>query len=69
MRAYVQIAFEVEADDDLEPADAQAAAAQAAFDYLAFVTVSGVNTDTEWVEVHVDGFGKARVKVEGPVDE
>lgn len=64
MRVKIPVEFEVETDEaDFEERHAKDAAAQAAFDYLSFCTVSGVNTDTDEVEVHVDGFGKCKVRL------
>lgn len=40
---------------------AKSAASQAVYDFLSFCTVSGVNTDTDEVIVHVDGFGECVV--------
>lgn len=70
MQVKILVQFEVETDetDEGEPLElteqvAKNAAEQAAFDFLSFCTVSGVNTDTEEVEVHVDGFGKCKVRL------
>lgn len=67
MKVKIAIEFEVEAleDDDFEMTEdiAKSAASVAAYDYLAFVEVSGRSTDSEEVEVRVDGFGTFNVKV------
>lgn len=69
MQVKIEVQFEVESaepDDgetELTEQVAKDAAASAAFDFLSFCTVSGVNTDTEEVEVHVDGFGKCKVRL------
>ena len=69
MKVTIPVSFEIESaepDDgetELTEQVAKDAAAQAAFDFLSFCTVSGVNTDTDEVEVHVDGFGKCNVKL------
>lgn len=64
MKVSIQVAFEVESDEGgLDEIIARSAAEQASFDFLSFCTVSGVNTDTDEVEVHVDGFGKCRVRL------
>jgi hypothetical protein len=65
MKVTIPVSFEVETgeDDELTEQVAKSAAGQASFDFLSFCTVSGVNTDTEEVEVHVDGFGKCKVKL------
>jgi hypothetical protein len=67
LKTRILIEFDVEPlEEDLGEGEfneqiAKGAASQAAFDFLTFCTVSGVNTDS--VEVHVDGFGKCRVKL------
>jgi hypothetical protein len=70
MKVKIQIEFEVEGveeeDPDRVPLDeaiAKGAASLAAYDYLSFCTVSGVNTDTEEVTVYVDGYGTCKVKL------
>ena len=60
MKTKILIEFDVDTDDEHI---AKAAASQAAYDYLTFCTVSGVNTDTDEVEVHVDGHGNALVRL------
>lgn len=61
MRVKILIEFVVpEAEDE---ATAKAAASLAAHDYLTFCEVSGYNTDTESVTVHVDGRGEYEVRV------
>lgn len=58
------VEFIVESDEEeLSETQAKSAASQAAYDFLSFCTVSGVNTDTEEVTVHVDGFGECRVRL------
>ena len=61
MQVSIPVEFLVTADDELDEDVARQAAEQAAFDYLAFVKVSGHSSDTETVRVHVDGFGKCDV--------
>jgi hypothetical protein len=68
MKVKILIEFEVEGIDEaighrLDEAIAKGAASQAAYDYLSFCTVSGVNTDTEEVTVHVDGYGTCKVRL------
>ncbi len=68
MKVKILVEFEVETNvyDDEAPLTedvAKAAASQAAYDFLSFCTVSGVNTDTEAVTVHVDGHGECQVKL------
>jgi len=66
MKVQIMVAFEVSSDEgELDEKTAKAAAEQAAFDFLSLVTVSGVNTDTEEVTVHVDGFGDCTVSIAG----
>lgn len=49
--------------DELTEDQAKEAASQAIFDYLTFRTISGANTDTKEVEVHVDGYGTCLVRL------
>lgn len=70
MKVKILVEFEVESvhaeDPDMVELDediAKGAASQAAYDFLSFCTVSGVNTDTEEVEVQVDGYGKCAVRL------
>jgi hypothetical protein len=65
MQVKIEVQFEVETDEDDELTEQQAkdAASLAAFHHLTLIEVSGVTTDTEEVEVHVDGFGKCRVRL------
>lgn len=64
MYVTIPIAFAVDTNsDDLDESVAKQAAAEAAHHYLSFVEVSGESTDTEFVEVHVDGFGECRVRL------
>jgi hypothetical protein len=70
MKVKILIEFEVEGIDEEDPdmvgldeAIAKGAASQAAYDYLSFCTVSGVNTDTEEVTVYVDGYGTCKVRL------
>jgi len=65
MKVKILCEFEVTSDeeDELTEDVAKSAAEQAAFDFLAFVTVSGRNTDVDSVKVHVDGFGKCDVSI------
>jgi len=67
MRVAIPISFEVESLEDADESGeltqkiAESAADLAAFNYLSFVKVSGFTTDSDAVEVHVDGFGKCKV--------
>lgn len=66
MKVKIWIEFEVEAvDDDEELTEdiAKSAASVAAYDFLSFVKVSGMSTDSEQVDVHVDGFGECKVSI------
>ena len=64
MKVTIQVSFEVSSEEEeLNEMVARAAAEQAAYDYLSLVTVSGVNTDTSEVTVHVDGFGECLVSL------
>ena len=64
MKVKIGIEFEVEGlEEELDEEQAKCAASVAAWDYLAFVEISSYSTDTEWVEVHLDGYGKCRVRV------
>ncbi len=71
MKVKILVEFEVETaavDEDgdeleLDERVAKNAAGAAAWDYLSFCTVSGTNTDSEKVTVHVDGFGECIVKL------
>jgi len=69
MKVKILIEFDVEPTGDLEEDDelsenqAKSAASLAAYNFLTFCTVSGINYDTDEVEVFVDGFGKCRVKL------
>lgn len=71
MVVSIQVEFEVKGSEgDISKEQAQEAAEQAAFDYLSFVEVSGVSTDSDEVVVHVDGYGKATVRLpNGESDE
>ena len=60
MKVKILIEFDVDTDEE---GVAKAAASQAAYDYLTFCTVSGVNTDTDEVTVHVDGYGECTVRL------
>ena len=61
MKVKILVEFDVPGTDDEQVA--KGAASMAAYDYLSFCTVSGVNTDTEEVEVHVDGHGEFAVRL------
>lgn len=64
MIARIPIRFEVEsleAPGELTAREAVSAAEQAAFDYLSFVKISGYSTDTQAVEIHLDGHGPCKV--------
>lgn len=52
MRVKILIEFDVDTDEENI---AKSAASQAAYDYLTFCTVSGMNTECDEVEVEVDG--------------
>lgn len=61
MRVKILIEFDVpDAEDERI---AKEAASLAAYDYLTFCKVSGENTDTEEVVVHVDGHGEYAVRL------
>ena len=60
MRVKILVEFEVDTDD---VGEAKAAASMAAYDYLTFCTISGVNSDTKEVTVHVDGCGDRIVRL------
>ena len=60
MKTKILIEFDVDTDEE---SVAKSAASLAAYDYLTFCTVSGVNTDTAEVEVHVDGHGDVTVRL------
>ncbi len=69
MKVKVEIEFEVEsleAPDELTEREAECAAEGAAYDYLSFVEISGYSSDSESVEVHVDGHGNCRVRLVKP---
>lgn len=67
MRVSIPIFFDVEApnaeDEELTEQIAKEAAEAAAFDYLAFVEISGYSSDSAEVTTHVDGFGKCTVRL------
>ena len=66
MRVTIPIEFDVDpacAEDELTENDAKSAADMAAYDYLSFVKISGYSSDSESVEVHVDGFGMCVVSL------
>jgi hypothetical protein len=69
MKVKILIEFDVDGCEDEEEDGplteniAKAAASMAAYDFLTFCTVSGVNTDTEEVVVHVDGYGQCEVRL------
>lgn len=72
-KVTVLIAFEVEGLEDegeglveMTASEAQSAANMAAFDYLTFVLEETQGHSQEAVEVHADGYGKARVRLLGP---
>jgi hypothetical protein len=61
MKTKILIEFDVpDTDDEFV---AKSAASQAAYNFLTFCTVSGVNTDTDEVDVHVDGYGRYKVQL------
>jgi hypothetical protein len=66
VKIKIVVEFEVTpVDDDEEFTEdvARSAASIAAYDYLSLVKISGVSTDSEYVEVHVDGFGQCDVRL------
>lgn len=67
MKVTIPISFDVETDEENSPNltedTARLAAAEAAHHYLSFVKVSGYSTDSEEVEVEVDGFGECTVRL------
>jgi hypothetical protein len=68
MKVKILVEFDVEPGDDaddgvLDENIAKSAASMAAFDYLTFCEISGVRTDTDEVEVHVDGYGTCKVRL------
>lgn len=65
MRVTLKINFDVEGleEEELTKNTAIAAAEQAVYDYLSFVKIAGYSSDTEYVEVFVDGFGKCNVSL------
>lgn len=71
MRVIIPIAFDVGEDGErIRESAARSAAEIAAFDYLAFCTVLGVNAGRESVEVTVDGRDEpVVVKVIGPAED
>ncbi len=61
MKTKILVEFDVpDTDDEFV---AKSAASQAAYHFLTFCTVSGVNTDTDEVDVSVDGFGDCIVRL------
>lgn len=67
MKVSIPIEFEVEYEggdeDELMESQAESAAELAAIHFLSFCEISGYGTDTDAVEVFVDGFGKCAVKL------
>jgi len=65
MKVSIPVEFIVTTEEDGELFEdvAEVAAEQAAFDFLAFVKVSGYGSSVESVNVHVDGFGKCKVAI------
>lgn len=66
MKATIPVTFEVEsleAPDELTSLEAQSAVEQAVWDYLSFVKISGYTSDSDEVEVHVDGHGPCKVRL------
>lgn len=65
MKITIPIEFEITPveSEDIEEADATAAAENAAFNYLSLVEISGYSSDSESVRVHVDGFGECDVSL------
>jgi hypothetical protein len=69
MKIKIGVEFDVKGLEDEEECGpltqqvAKGAASMAAFDYLSFCTISGVNTDTDEVKVNVDGYGECIVRL------
>lgn len=68
MLVSIPVAFEVESlenddENELTQKIAASAADLAAFNFLSFTKVSGITPDSDEVEVHVDGFGKCKVRI------
>lgn len=69
MKVKILVEFEVEglADEaengELTEGIAKSAASCAVWGYLSFVEISGYSSDTETVNVHVDGYGDCRVRI------
>jgi hypothetical protein len=68
VKVKILIEFDVEPDPNEDEEGftenvAKSAASQAAYDFLSFCTVSGVNTDTDKVKVHAEGFGACLVSL------
>ena len=61
MKVKILVEFEVEDCDDENVA--KSAASQAAWDYLAFCSVTDVNPGRDDCEVHVDGHGEFTVLI------
>lgn len=61
MKVKILVEFEVDGTDDEDVA--KSAASMAAHHFLSFCTISGVNSDTDEVEVHVDGHGDFKVRI------
>ena len=63
-KVKILVEFKVQpVDDDEEFTEevAKAAASLAVYDFLSFVKVAGHSSESEFVEVHVDGFGQCDV--------
>ena len=66
MKVKLLVEFDVKPvvdEDGFDERVAKSAASQAAYDFLTFCTVSGINTDTDEVTVHVEGFGECKVRL------
>ena len=66
MIVTIPVEFNVESleDEEITVEQAKDAAVTAAYDYLTFCEIGGYSTDTESVEIHVEGFGKCSVSLE-----
>lgn len=62
MRVSTTVEFEVESDEELDEQTARQAAEAAVYHYIA-LTKDNVRVWKEAVTVHVDGYGKCKVKL------
>jgi len=61
MKVKILVEFEVPKAEDENVA--KSAASMAAYEYLAFCSAIDVNRGREECEVHVDGYGKYKVRI------